>query len=194
MDLTERCYSVLLVSASAKFNSVVPSLLPESRFRPFRVAKDVAAARRYLLEERFDIVMINAPLPDDFGTRLALDLCDSSGTAVLLLVKAENFPDVNALVSPYGVLTLSKPTSAAVIAQSLQLLCGTRERLRRMEQKAASIEEKMEEIRIINRAKCLLIEQLRMTEQEAHRYIEKQAMDRCVTKRVIAENILSAYK
>ncbi|MDY4209669.1 MAG: ANTAR domain-containing protein [Eubacteriales bacterium] len=52
----------------------------------------------------------------------------------------------------------------------------------------------MEDIRVVNKAKWFLIEQLKMTEQEAHRYIEKQAMDRCVTKRVIAENILSTYK
>ena len=110
-----------------------------------------------------------------------------------MLVKAEHYPDVNARVSPYGVLTLSKPTTAQMITQSLVLLCGTRERLRRMEQKTASIEEKMEEIRLVNRAKWLLIEQLRMTESEAHRYIEKQAMDRCVTKRSIAENIISMY-
>ena len=51
----------------------------------------------------------------------------------------------------------------------------------------------MEEIRLVNRAKWLLIEQLRMTESEAHRYIEKQAMDRCVTKLSIAENIISMY-
>ena len=63
-----------------------------------------------------------------------------------------------------------------------------------MEKKNASVEEKIEEIRIVNRAKCLLIEQLKMTESEAHRYIEKQAMDRCVTRRVIAENIILTYK
>ena len=57
-----------------------------------------------------------------------------------------------------------------------------------------AIEEKMEEIRLVNRAKWLLIEELNMTEQEAHRYIEKQAMDRCVTKRAVAEQILSTYK
>ena len=63
-----------------------------------------------------------------------------------------------------------------------------------MEKKNASVDEKIEEIRIVNRAKCLLIEQLKMTESEAHRYIEKQAMDRCVTRRVIAENIILTYK
>lgn len=194
MEFTERRYSVLLVSSSPKFNESMLALLPESRFYPAAAVSDVSSARRRLLESKYDIVIINAPLPDDFGTRLALNICDNSGTAVLLFVKAEHYPDINGRVSPFGVLVLPKPASSQTVSQSLQLLCGTRERLRRMEQKTASIEEKMEEIRIINRAKLLLMEQLKMTEKEAHRFIEKQAMDRCVTRITIAQSILSTYK
>ena len=87
------------------------------------------------------------------------------------------------------MLTLQKPTSPQMMLQCTELLCGTRERLRRMEQKSLSMEDKMAEIRLINRAKWVLIEQ-GMSEQDAHRYIEKQAMDRCVPKRVVAEEIL----
>lgn len=194
MEFTERRYSVLLVSSSSKFNESMLALLPESRFYPVAAVSDVSSARRRLLESKYDIVIINAPLPDDFGTRLALNICDNSGAGVLLLVKAEHYPDINGRVSPFGVLALPKPTTSQAVSQSLQLLCGTRERLRRMEQKTASIEEKMEEIRIINRAKLLLMEQLKMTEKEAHRFIEKQAMDRCVTRITIAQSILSTYK
>ena len=194
MEFTERRYSVLLVSSSPKFNESMLALLPESRFYPVAAVSDVSSARRRLLEGKYDIVIINAPLPDDFGTRLALNICDNSGTAVLLFVKEEHYPDINGRVPPFGVLVLPKPASSQTVSQSLQLLCGTRERLRRMEQKTASIEEKMEEIRIINRAKLLLMEQLKMTEKEAHRFIEKQAMDRCVTRITIAQSILSTYK
>ena len=194
MEFTERRYSVLLVSSSPKFNESMLALLPESRFYPVAAVSDVSSARRRLLESKYDIVIINAPLPDDFGTRLALNICYNSGTAVLLFVKAEHYPDINGRASPFGVLVLPKPASSQTVSQSLQLLCGTRERLRRMEQKTASIEEKMEEIRIINRAKLLLMEQLKMTEKEAHRFIEKQAMDRCVTRITIAQSILSTYK
>lgn len=194
MEFTERRYSVLLVSSSPKFNESMLALLPESRFYPVAAVSDVSSARRRLLESKYDIVIINAPLPDDFGTRLALNICDNSGTAVLLFIKAEHYPDINGRVSPFGVLVLPKPASSQTVSQSLQLLCGTRERLRRMEQKTASIEEKMGEIRIINRAKLLLMEQLKMTEKEAHRFIEKQAMDRCVTRITIAQSILSTYK
>ena len=194
MKPEQRRYSLLLASSAERFNSTLPSLLPESLYFPITIATDVACARRRLLENKYDIVIVNTPLTDDVGTRLALDVCESSGAGVLLLVKAEHYPDINARVSPFGVLAVSKPTTPQIITQSLTLLCATRERLRRMEEKTASIEEKMEDIRVVNRAKCLLIEQLRMTEKEAHRFIEKQAMDRCVTKRAVAENIISTYK
>lgn len=194
MNLEQHRYSLLLVSSAARFNCTLTAMLPGSLYSPVSIAADITGARRKLLEKRYDIIIVNTPLPDDFGTRFALDICENSGTGVLLLVKAEYYPDINAKVSPCGALTLSKPTTPQLIMQSLTLLCATRERLRRMEEKTASIEEKMENIRVINRAKCLLIEQLRMTESEAHRYLEKQAMDLCVTKRKIAENIISAYK
>ena len=194
MDMTEHIYSVLVVSSAEKFVKPMLEMLPEKMFDPIMTATDAAQARRKLLENDFDIVIVNSPLKDEFGTRLALDICSKSSAGVLLFVKAEHYADITAKVMPYGVLTISKPTSSSMIAQSVQMLCSTRERLRIMEKKNASVEEKIEEIRIVNRAKCLLIEQLKMTESEAHRYIEKQAMDRCVTRRVIAENIILTYK
>ncbi len=76
---------------------------------------------------------------------------------------------------------------------ALMWIISARERVRRLEIRNTSVEEKMHEIRTINRAKWLLIRELKMDEPEAHRYIEKQAMDRCVTRREIAEGIIKTY-
>ena len=65
MDRSERCYSVLLVSASQKFTQDVLPLLPERSFSPVVKAADVSSARRCLLERSFDLLIINTPLPDD---------------------------------------------------------------------------------------------------------------------------------
>ena len=51
----------------------------------------------------------------------------------------------------------------------------------------------MEEIRLINRAKMILMQNLNMTEQDAHRYIEKEAMDRCIKKIAVAEQVIKTY-
>lgn len=193
MSQGERVYSVLLVSAAEKFNSSVLSALPESRYDPIKVVGGVGAAKRELLVRGYDIVIINTPLPDDYGVSLAIDLSSDIGIGVLLFVKAENYGDVCDKVTEFGVLTISKPASGQIFLQSMILLRAVRERLRKLEKKTASIEEKMEEIRIVNRAKWALIESLGMTEADAHRYIERLAMNRCSPKRDIAEEIIKQY-
>ena len=52
----------------------------------------------------------------------------------------------------------------------------------------------MKEIRLVNRAKWLLIDRYNMSEEEAHKYIEKTAMDNCATRGEIAENIIRTYE
>ena len=191
MELVQHVYSVLAISTREKFYTSLRGLLPEDRYSPLCWESDVTSARRLLLERTFDIVVISTPLPDEFGTKLALHIIDKSSAGVLLLVKAEHYPDLAARLAPQGILLLQKPTTPPLLLQSMQLLCGTRERLRRMEEKTATIEERMAEIRLVNRAKWALIDKQGMTEQEAHRYIEKQAMDRCITRRTVAEEILA---
>ena len=72
-------------------------------------------------------------------------------------------------------------------------MASARERLRKAGKKTLTLEEKMEEIRLVNRAKWLLIDKEEMTEPQAHRAIEKRAMDRCLTRRQVAEDIISSY-
>ena len=51
-------------------------------------------------------------------------------------------------------------------------------------------QERLQEQQTIDRAKWVLVDQRKMSEPDAHRYIEKSAMDRCVRKIRIAEEIL----
>ena len=184
MVFQERTYSVLVVSASAAFDRTVSDLLPRNDFFPVNMVKSCGEARRALLDKEYDIVLINAPLQDDFGMRLAIDVCSTSHAGVLLCVKSALYNDVYSKVTPHGVLTLSKPTSLPMITHSLRVLCALRERLRKLEAKQQSVEKRMEEIRLVNRAKWLLIQCLNMTEAQAHRYLEKLAMD---TRRSLAQ-------
>ena len=80
-------YSVLVVSASAKFNESVRSLLPERFYWPVMVLADAAGARRELLENSYDLVVINTPLPDEFGHELGTDAVTKTDAGVILLTK-----------------------------------------------------------------------------------------------------------
>ena len=193
MDLKERTYSALVVSAAEKLNTALSELLAQSHCRPVKIVSNVSAAKRIWSERSFDFVVINSPLPDDPGIRFAIDVGNSKGSVVMLLVRDEFYGEVFDRVCEHGVFTLSKPISRQIIDVGLDWMASTRERLRKLEKKTLSVEDKMEEIRIVNRAKWILISELKMDEPQAHRYIEKQAMDRCLAKKEIAEEIIRTY-
>lgn len=194
MDFKERVYGVLAVSASDAFSTALREVLPPSSFSSVRVVPDAASARRALSERAFDFVIINSPLGDESFVRFAIDASCSDETVVLFLARTELYNEVYLKLTEEGVFLLQKPVSKTVFSFAVKWLMSARERLRKSETKTLSMAEKMEEIRLVNRAKWLLIEKRGMSEPEAHRYLEKQAMDRCVTRRRIAEEILDAYK
>jgi len=193
MVFSPQTYSVLVVSAAQKFNDILTQMLPGSDYEPVTFVSNAAAARREMVGRAYDFVIVNAPLPDDPGVRLAIDAAGKTGTVALLLARSELYEQINAKATPQGVFTLAKPIPAQTLRQSLNWMAAARERLRRLEEKTATVEEKMEEIRLVNRAKWILIERLKMTEPDAHRHIEKQAMDRCVSRQEIALGIIKTY-
>ena len=193
MDLKERVYSVLIVSAAEKFNTSLQQLFPAIKYEPVHLASSISAAKRATIEREYDFIIINSPLPDEDGLRFSIDICAGKSTVVMLLIRNEFYAAIFNRVSPYGVYTLSKPISRQTIHQGLDWMASSRERLRKLEKKTLSLEDKMREIRIVNKAKWLLITELKMTETDAHHLIERQAMDRCVTKGEIAEEIIKTY-
>ena len=193
MELQERVYSVLIVSASEKFQSGLRSLLAESTCSPIVTTASVGAAERARNSQDFDFVFVNSPLPDDAGIRFAIDCCRAGGTVVLLFAAAALYDSIQSRVEKHGVFVLPRPVPRDAILRGLNWMTAARERLRSYEKKVQPVEEKMEEIRLVNRAKWLLISELKMSEPDAHHYITHQAMDRCCSKRTVAEEIIRLY-
>ena len=138
-------------------------------------------------------MIVSAPFPDDAGIRFAFDVSDRKNTSELLLLHPDLYENNADRAIEHGIFLLSKPASKEAFLTAVDWLAASREQLRKAEQKTVSIEEKMEEIRIVNRAKWLLINERQMAEPEAHRYIEKQSMDRCIGKGEVAREIIDMY-
>lgn len=183
---------VLVVSNGTQTYDYIASLLPSDEFEPPTLAASGGEAKRLLLSTDFDILVINAPLPDEFGLDFALDAA-AGHMGVLLLTKADLYEQVSFRAEDAGILTLPKPVQRQTLYTSLKLLAAVSTRLAKMEQHARTLEEKMMDIRLVNRAKWLLISHLGMSETDAHYYIEKQAMDARRSRREIAEDVIRTY-
>lgn len=188
----KRKYRVLVAGASEKLGESIAALLPKNEYVTPVFASSVGEIRRLALDSTMDLVVLNTPLKDEFGTRLALDLADYN-IGVLLMVQSDVYDQVCYKVEDYGVLTLSKPISRQSFYMAIKLLTAVRAKILRMEKKNQALQEKMLDIRTINRAKWLLITHLQMSEDEAHYHIEKKAMNSRLSRREVAEEIIRTY-
>ena len=193
-DRSGRQYSILIVSASEQLTTFVKKVISDGRFSGIEVRKSVAQAAQELLNRHYDVVLVNAPLPDDFGVDFVLNLCEHYTSGVLILTPGDVCDDVTDRVIDYGVVVLAKPVTNRALARNIRHLCAIQDKIRNTEKKVLTLEEKINELRIVNQAKCLLIEKEHISEEEAHRRIGKQAMDRCVSRKIIAEEIIEKWE
>lgn len=186
--------SALIVTTTQKSIDFFTEMLNAASFSQIVTVQTCGEARRLLLERDFDLVIINAPLRDETGESLARYIAAKGASQVILVVKSEYFEEIAANTEEDGVLTVAKPINRTLFWSALKLAKAAGARLKRMQAENSKLQQKIEDIRIIDRAKCLLISYLKLTEQEAHRFLEKQAMDLRITKRAVAEGILKMYE
>ena len=186
--------SALVVTHSEKSMAFFTEILGAASIGQITSLRTCGDARRLLLERDFDLVVINAPLRDESGEALARSIAQRAGTQVLLVVGTEHFDAICAVCEADGILVIAKPVTYSVVWSALKLAGAAQNRMKRMQAENSRLKQKLEDIRIVDRAKCILISYLNMSEQDAHHFIEKQAMDMRLPKRAIAEGILKTYE
>jgi len=194
MDSMANMESALLVSQSEEDAAFFSVMLNAVSIPQVTSTETVRNARRLMLKQDFDLVIVDSPLEDESGDIFSRYIASKGVSQVILLVKNELFENVSALCEEDGVLAISKPVDKALFWSALSLAKSVQKRIRRIQAENIKLKQKIEDIRIIDRAKLLLISNMKMSEQEAHRYIEKQAMNVRSSRRIIAEGILRRYE
>lgn len=191
--LNKAPHSILLISSGEKGIAAITGLLGQNDFSPVSTVKNAGEARRLLSVQNFDIIIINTPLTDEFGTELALQLAESTCSGVMLIAKTDISEIVAAKTEDLGVVTIAKPIDRTMFHHSLKLLSSMRDKFAALENENKKLKQKLDEVKLVQRAKRMLMECLKMSESQAHRYIEKQAMDMRVTKYEVANSIIRTY-
>lgn len=169
------------------------TILKESGLTDISIVSSCGEARRKLVNGEFDIILINSPLTDEFGTNFAL-FATNSNAGIILMVKSELADQVSLKVENEGVFVISKPIHKTVLFQAVKMGLATYRRMRGIKNENLELRNKIEAIRTVDRAKCILIQYLSMTEAQAHKFIEKQAMDMRISKSAVAEGIIKTYE
>lgn len=159
-----------------------------------QLAANAGEARRVLAAStaRPALVVVNTPLPDEFGQEFAAQ-CAAKGADVLVLAAAPQAEKLAAGLQRHGVFVLGK--AAFFPAGGLCAAAGARgaRRAEKLEQENRRLLKKLDEMRTLSRAKCALVRYCGMTEAQAHHALEQRAMDARISLRDAALAVLNTY-
>ena len=184
----------LIVSSGEKGRDMLCGVLTDMGAGDISTVTSGAEARRGFADADWQVILINTPLSDEFGHELAVFAAGSTGAGVVLLVKAEMADEVAVRVEDAGVFVVPKPLNRALLFGAVKLAQAANRRIMGLQRQNNILQQKIDDIRLVDRAKCALIQYRLLTEPEAHKYIEREAMDSRRTRREVAQAILRMYE
>lgn len=93
----------------------------------------------------------------------------------------------------YPVYVFSLPLRRQILEEVLRMNLFMSGRVLEKESELQRMRKKLKEVGIVTKAKCLLIQMRQMTEEEAHYYLEKRAMDEGLSKKEVAAAVIRLY-
>lgn len=184
----------LVISSSQQSAASLSELLRSEFYTQISVADNSKIAKRLVENDEFDLICINAPLADETGIELSEYFANVTRACVVIIVPQKNADDVNDSLMEKGVLVIAKPVNKHLFHHFLQFTECFKMRMLSVNEENEKLRHMVEDMKIINRAKLLLISCLNMSEQQAHRYLEKQAMDLRMSKLQIAKQVIKTYE
>lgn len=185
---------ILVVCNSEKGVKVYTDNLKSMGYIHIDTESNGAAARRRLIEDEYGLVIVDTPLKDEFGSELAIKISQKGNTGVILIVKSVDADMIGAKVEEYGVFVIPKPFTKAIFYQGVKFVFTSIKKFSKLKQQENKLLKQVEDIKKVDRAKCLLIQYNKMTEEQAHKYLEKQAMDLRISRRAVADKIISYFE
>lgn len=186
-------YTCLIVSGSSKWAEKLKDFLRLHIEAEFFHAGHCGAARRLASQRRFDFCFINAPLPDEFGFSFAADVMKDGYVQALLIVPGELCGDYHRKANSLGMLVIGKPLQGQILESTLYGMVASQSRALSIQSRIEKLQKQLDDLRLIDRAKCLLIASLGMSESQAHMHIEQEAMNGRISKIAVAKSIIQVY-
>jgi response regulator NasT len=163
--------------------------LRESGFEVVGQAGGGAEAVRLALELKPDLVLMDIKMPNTDGLQAAEMLAEHSVPVVLLT--AFSSPDLIDRASAAGVYSyVVKPFNPSNLIPALRIALSLHERMRSAANEIDEMTEKLETRKLVDRAKGLLTEKMKLNEPEAFRWIQKASMDRRLSMKQVATTVI----
>lgn len=192
MSVVSKEKSIIIFSAEKETSDNISLAASEYGFANISVS-DGNGGRDILSRSGYDMAFVNAPLETEFGLDLAA-YAANHGCGVIIAAAAKHCGEIAKKIGGADIFILPKPINKSVLLQIFRYVTIARSQKLGLREENLALENRLRDAKLVDRAKCVLVEYLRISEADAHRQIQKRAMDMRLPLAAVAKDILKTYE
>lgn len=193
MDQRERV-RVLVAEDEALIRLDLVESLRELGYDVVAEAGDGETALRLAESTDVDVALLDVSMPLLDGLSVAAEL-SAAGTCAVVVVTAFSQREVVARAVEAGAMAyVVKPFTPADLAPAIELARTRFAEIRALQDNVGELTDRLAARKAIEQAKAALVKAYGMSEADAFRFLQKQAMDERVPMATVAERVLARGK
>jgi response regulator NasT len=154
-------------------------------------ASDGAEMIRTVLEHKPDVVVFDIHMPSLDGIEALGRIYEEEIIAAVAITADRDVDQVRRAMEEHVLAYLVKPVEEHQLGPALQVAWARFQELHQLTTENTSLKQTLENRKIVERAKGVLMKRQRLTEADAYRRIQRAAMNRRQTMVAVAQGILS---
>ena len=185
---------VLIAEDEALIRLDLKEMLQEEGFEVVAEVADGASAVRLTRELRPDLVILDVKMPVMDGIQAAEEIAKERLAAILMLTAFSQRDLVEQARRAGAMAYLVKPFQKHDLLPAVEIAAGRFRDMSGLEREVDDLQGRLEARKLVERAKGLLQEREQLGEADAFRFIQRQAMERRLTMRQVAEQVIERFE
>jgi AmiR/NasT family two-component response regulator len=183
-------WRVLVVEDEALIRMDLAEMLSEEGYQVAGEAGDGEAAITQARELKPDLVIMDVKMPKKDGIEAAAVIVEEKIAPVVMLTAFSQRDLIERARDAGAMAYLVKPFARHELVPAIELAVSRFAEKKALEDEVASLNERFETRKVVDRAKGLLMTHQKMSEPEAFRWIQRTAMDRRTTMKAVADAVV----
>lgn len=182
---------VLIADDEVLIRTNLQEMLEGAGYQVVCSCADGFAAVEGCQKQQPDIVLLDIRMPMLDGMAAARFILEHELAPVVILITAYSDLELVEKAKDFGIAGyLVKPVSENILIPTLKVACARSEELKELRAQVARSRQELEDRKLIEKAKGLLMQREQMTEQQAFDYIRAASRRSCISMRAAAEMIV----
>ncbi len=190
--MSENPLRVVIAEDEALIRMDLKEMLEEEGYVVAGEAGDGAAAVKLAEDLRPNLVIMDVKMPVLDGISAAGQITSQHLAPVVILTAFSQRDLVKRAGDAGAMAFLVKPFTRAELVPAIEIAVTRFQEISALEKEVGSLRERLEVRKLLDRAKAKLQAEQQLTEAQAFRFIQKSSMDRRMTMRAVAEEVLAA--